>query len=47
MLKKAVSGHAQEVRRLFVDRLTPEELEQFADLATKILSSLEADQPPR
>ncbi|MDF5751492.1 MarR family transcriptional regulator [Spongiactinospora sp. TRM90649] len=46
-LKEAVPGHAQEVRRLFIERLTPEELEQFADLATKILSNLEADQPPR
>jgi DNA-binding MarR family transcriptional regulator len=45
-LKKAVPGHAEEVRRLFIDRLTPEELEQFADIAAKILNNLEADQPP-
>ncbi|MGW6500599.1 MarR family winged helix-turn-helix transcriptional regulator [Nonomuraea angiospora] len=45
-LKKAVPGHAEEVRRLFIDRLTPEELEQFADIAAKILDNLQADQPP-
>ncbi|MEU0566207.1 MarR family transcriptional regulator [Nonomuraea sp. NPDC005983] len=44
-LRKAVPGHAQEVRRLFVDRLTPEELEQFAGLAAKILDNLEEGEP--
>ncbi|TDE57787.1 MarR family transcriptional regulator [Nonomuraea mesophila] len=42
-LKKAAPDHAEEVRRLFVDRLTREELDQFASLATKILDSLEAE----
>jgi DNA-binding MarR family transcriptional regulator len=46
-LKQAVPGHGQEVRRLFVDRLTPEELDQFADLSAKILHHLEEDRPPR
>ncbi|WP_219518339.1 MarR family winged helix-turn-helix transcriptional regulator [Nonomuraea ceibae] len=46
-LRKAAPGHAEEVRRLFVDRLTPEELDRFAALAAKVLDSLEADQPPR
>ncbi|WP_220039683.1 hypothetical protein [Nonomuraea aridisoli] len=32
-------------RRLFVDRLTPEELDRFADIATKILDGLQAEQP--
>ncbi|RKT90085.1 DNA-binding transcriptional regulator, MarR family [Saccharopolyspora antimicrobica] len=45
-LKDAVPGHAREVRRLFVDRLTPEELDQFADTAAKILDNLQADQSP-
>ncbi|GAA3220301.1 MarR family transcriptional regulator [Nonomuraea helvata] len=45
-LKQAVPGHAEEVRRLFVDRLTPDELDQFADLAAKILDNLEADEQP-
>ncbi|GIH72835.1 MarR family winged helix-turn-helix transcriptional regulator [Sphaerimonospora thailandensis] len=45
-LRKAVPGHAEEVRRLFIDRLTPEELERFADIAAKILDNLQAAQPP-
>jgi DNA-binding MarR family transcriptional regulator len=46
-LKEAAPGHAQEVRRLFIDRLTPEELDQFADIAAKILDNLQAtEQPP-
>ncbi|MFI0423720.1 MarR family winged helix-turn-helix transcriptional regulator [Spongiactinospora sp. 9N601] len=45
-LKKAVPGHGKEIRRLFIDRLTPEELDRFAGLAAKILDGLDADQPP-
>jgi DNA-binding MarR family transcriptional regulator len=45
-LKEAVSSHAQEVRRLLVDRLTPEELDQFAAIATTILDNLRADESP-
>ncbi|WP_067170352.1 MarR family winged helix-turn-helix transcriptional regulator [Microtetraspora niveoalba] len=45
-LKNAVPGHAEEVRRLFIDRLTPDELEQFADIAAKVLDNLYAHQPP-
>ncbi|WP_064745540.1 MarR family winged helix-turn-helix transcriptional regulator [Pseudonocardia acaciae] len=44
-LEEAAPGHAQEVRRLFVDRLTPEELDRFAEIATKILDNLRAEQP--
>ncbi|MGP4021877.1 MarR family winged helix-turn-helix transcriptional regulator [Actinomadura sp. 3N407] len=44
-LKDAAPGHLQEVRRLFIDRLTPEELDQFAGIAAKILDNLQADQP--
>lgn len=45
-LRQAAPRHAQEVRRLFVDRLTPEELDQFADLAAKVLEGLREDRPP-
>lgn len=44
-LKEAVPGHAAEVRRLFVDCLTPEELDQFAAIAGTILEHLRTDQP--
>lgn len=43
-LKEAAPNHAQEVRRLFIDPLTPEELDQFAGIATTILDNLQADQ---
>lgn len=39
-LRQAAPGHAQEVRRVFVDQLTPEELDQFASTAAKILERL-------
>ncbi|GAA2113945.1 MarR family winged helix-turn-helix transcriptional regulator [Streptomyces synnematoformans] len=45
-LREAAPGHAREVRRLFVDRLTPEELDRFAGLAGTILDGLlQADEP--
>ncbi|RKT55527.1 MarR family winged helix-turn-helix transcriptional regulator [Saccharothrix australiensis] len=44
-LKKAVPGHAREVRRLFVDPLTAEELDRFARIAGTILDNLQADLP--
>jgi DNA-binding MarR family transcriptional regulator len=44
-LEEAVPGHAQEVRRLFIDPLTPEQLDQLAEIAATILDHLEADQP--
>ncbi|MFB9238104.1 MarR family winged helix-turn-helix transcriptional regulator [Plantactinospora siamensis] len=43
-LEEAVPGHTREVRRLFVDRLTPDELDRFADTAATILDGLRADQ---
>ncbi|MFD0883143.1 MarR family winged helix-turn-helix transcriptional regulator [Streptosporangium algeriense] len=42
-LRRAAPSHTEEVRRLFVDRLTPEELDRFADIAAKILDNLQAD----
>jgi DNA-binding MarR family transcriptional regulator len=45
VLKEAVPGHSQEVRRLFTSRLTAEQLDQFAGIATTILDNLKADQP--
>jgi DNA-binding MarR family transcriptional regulator len=44
-LEEAVPRHTQEVRRLFIDPLTPEQLDQLAEIATTILNHLEADQP--
>ncbi|MEV0675425.1 MarR family transcriptional regulator [Actinosynnema sp. NPDC050436] len=44
-LKAAVPGHVQEVRKLFVDLLTAEELDQFARIAGTILDNLQANQP--
>jgi DNA-binding MarR family transcriptional regulator len=44
-LREAAPGHAQEVRRLFIDRLMPDELDRFADIAVTILDNLQADQP--
>lgn len=43
-LKSAVPGHTQEVRRLFIDCLTPEELDQFADMSSTILENLQSEQ---
>jgi DNA-binding MarR family transcriptional regulator len=43
-LKEAFPAHAQEVRRLFIDRLTPEQLDQVADISSTILDSLQADE---
>lgn len=45
-LREAAPGHAREVRRLFVDQLTAEELDRFADIAGTILHNLEEDGPP-
>jgi DNA-binding MarR family transcriptional regulator len=44
-IKEAAPSHAQEVRRLFIDRLTPEQIDQLADIATTVLGNLRADQP--
>jgi DNA-binding MarR family transcriptional regulator len=45
VIKEAVPGHAREVRRLLIDRLSPGQLDQLGELATIILDGLQADQP--
>ena len=45
-LEEAAPDHAQEVRRVFIDRLTPEEFDQFAAIAGKILNGLREDLLP-
>lgn len=45
VIKEAVPGHAREVRRLLIDRLSPSQLDQLSELATTILNGLQADQP--
>lgn len=42
-LTSAVPSHAQEVRRLFVDPLTPAELDQFAELSGTVLETLRSE----
>lgn len=43
-LKSAVPSHTQEVRRLFVDCLTAEELDRFADISGTILENMQSKQ---
>jgi DNA-binding MarR family transcriptional regulator len=45
-IKEAAPSHAQEVRRLVIDRLTPEQIDQLADIATTILDNLRARHAP-
>jgi len=45
-IKEAAPSHTQEVRRLVIDPLTAEQVDQLADIATTILGNLQADQPP-
>lgn len=46
-LKEAAPAHAQEIRRLLVDRLTSEELDRFAEISAIVLDGLQADGPAR
>ena len=42
-IETAAPGHVGAVRRLFVDRLTPRQLEQVAEAAETVLAALEAE----
>jgi DNA-binding MarR family transcriptional regulator len=42
-IQDAAPSHAQEVRRLFADRLTPAQIEAFGDISRTLLDSLLAD----
>lgn len=44
VIREAAPAHARAVRALFVDRLDPAELDQFAELAGTILRGLDTDQ---
>jgi DNA-binding MarR family transcriptional regulator len=41
-LEAAVPGHTQQVRRLVVDRLTPQQIDQLADISRTILDGIMA-----
>ncbi|OHV25686.1 transcriptional regulator [Parafrankia soli] len=45
-LEKAAPCHAAHVRRLTIDPLTDEQIDQLAEISTAILANLEADQQP-
>ena len=45
-IEAAAPGHAAAVRRLFLDHLTPDELDAIAIAANKVLADLDADQLP-
>jgi DNA-binding MarR family transcriptional regulator len=45
-LRRAAPSHAEEVRRLFIDRLTADQIDHLAGIATTILGNLQANQPP-
>ena len=42
-LHEAAAGHVEEVRRVFVDRLTADEIDLLADLLPRLADSLEAE----
>lgn len=46
-IEAAAPGHVRTVRHLFVDRLTPGDLEVIATVAEKVLSDLDAPVPER
>ena len=43
-LEAAVPGHVEQVRRLFIDRLSPEQLDEFGNIAGAILDNLRAEE---
>ena len=42
-LRDAAAGHVEEVRRVFIDRLTPDEIELLAAVLPRLAESLESD----
>jgi len=47
VVKAAAPGHVRAVRHLFVDRLTPDELDLIATAAEKVLADMDdAQQAP-
>ncbi|MGQ0519697.1 MAG: MarR family winged helix-turn-helix transcriptional regulator [Actinomycetota bacterium] len=40
-IRRAAPGHVREVRRLFVDRLSPDQLEAVADAAETVLAAFD------
>lgn len=40
-LTKAAPQHSEHVRRLFIDCLTPEQLDQLADISATVLANLQ------
>lgn len=44
VIREAAPGHARAVRQLFVDPVSPAELEQFAEIADTILRNLDTGQ---
>jgi DNA-binding MarR family transcriptional regulator len=46
-IEGAAPGHVAAVRRLFVDRLSPEQLDAVGDAAQAVLAGLDADQERR
>jgi DNA-binding MarR family transcriptional regulator len=46
-IEAAAPGHVRTVRRLFVDRLTPDELEVIATAAEKVLADMTVEQRSR
>src|SRR6516164_6010917 len=46
-LEQAAPQHSRHVRRLVIDRLTPDQLDQLAEISATILGPLQHDQPDR
>ncbi|MEV6654505.1 MarR family winged helix-turn-helix transcriptional regulator [Streptomyces sp. NPDC051219] len=44
-LEEAAPSHAQEVRRLVIDRLTAEQIDHLAEISSAILDHLHTDHP--
>ena len=45
-IERAAPGHVDAVRRYVIDRLTPDQLDVLADIATTVLDALAADEEP-